>query len=826
MLVITKESSFRGLRLRIMLWIALLCKTVGKQFEAKAMYVHPNLRYKMLESTTTLLNYMKDVVDELEDKRVTKASSYDWKKHIRISWSAEEQTCKVDIGSFSVPQKNEYLGNAKRFCSLYPISEKLFVNISSSLREKSGVVARCHAGFDVGSEVFQEFAYLCSMPLQRLVCHPGVTLKQSLQYVNAAALAGVWLLFESLEQLPLLTLVTLSKEIQMVQQQFIIADLVPSQEEENAANESKESNGQNVAVIEHSQSSLQIKRKPPHPSKGTPRMKEELPVAAGEAEQISAVESATGEYQSKQKLRLSTKACFGIFATALNDSLSRIPAGEGVLEGLKGAFRISTVVCAEPEAYLPFELKAKRFRNYRKLSQSILLFYEKLGKLAAGRKPDFRLLQTLVDVAERIRDLAAESGRKDSPDELQKLRIANISPNIDALYGLEGPASESPANILKLERTAVSEAVFMYERGKIPEKVTGEEWELMLLKTLKDSGIECADSQAARQRLETLQGIRAGHKGKYELAVLAKESAEGLKMVANEWITNKVVELYQVTLSRQHVCLSGGVGCGKSSLIAIFCSFLYRLQGQIVKKHLINLAVESAMSLYGGARKEECILKGIEQDFKEQSGCIPCVICDSDLDSVWLEIFARDKHVLPESTLKFPARTLFFYETLSLSNVSPRTASQIAIVNVEADTIPPRSILSSGITMLYEECAELFINAFVEKDGLGMIVMPIFDPLLEWAKGAETARWKVQSCISASLKLLRAYLVALYESVKSSAAANGERRGNYLVLSLKVSKAFLIYNSDSLSLIQWWPLSGGLDRPSPAGRTRRILRCW
>ncbi len=729
-----------------MLWIALLSKTMGKQLESRAIYPHPAARYRMFESVITLLNYMKDVADELEDKRVAKASSYDWKKHIRISWSAEEQTCKVDIGSFSVSQKNEYLGATRRLCVLYPVSEKLFVNISSSLREKSGVVARCHSAFDVGGEVFQEFACLCSMPLQKLVCHEHVTLRQALQYVNAAALAGVWLLFESLEHLPILTLVTLSKEIQMVQQQFIIADLVPSQDEENAAEESKGEDGQNVAIIEHSHSSLQIKRKPHHnPGIAAPK-EEQKDSPAPTAAEAKAGTSESAAYQSKpqeQKPRLPTKTCFGIFATVLNDALARLPAGEATLEGLKGAFRVSSVVRVSMDAFLPFQLKAKRFRGYKTLASSVLSFYDLMQTAAARSPPDFRTLQTIVDVAERLRDSMCQLD-KAKPEEDNK-RICDVE-DLSDLDSLFSPGPSNSASRLQSERTAVSEALYMYERGKIPDSVGGEEWELALLKMIKDARLENVDPQAARDRLEKLRGIKTGNKGKYALAVLAKESAEGLKLVANERVTGKVVELYQLSLTRPHICLSGPTGCGKSSLISVFCSFLYRLQGQIVRKHILSLSVESSGALYGDTRKEDCILRGIEQDLKEQPGCIPCVVCDSEIDSIWLELFsgpALAKYqslALPESTLNFPAKTLFLYETLSLSGVSPRAASQVAIVNVDSEMVQPHSILSAGLAALYEENVELFVNAFVERDNFAAILAPLFDPILVWIKGVERLR--------------------------------------------------------------------------------------
>ncbi len=49
-----------------------------------------------------------------------------------------------------------------------------------------------------------------------------------MQFLNGAALSSVWLHFEHLDRLPFTHFQTLNKEIQMVQQQFIIAELSES----------------------------------------------------------------------------------------------------------------------------------------------------------------------------------------------------------------------------------------------------------------------------------------------------------------------------------------------------------------------------------------------------------------------------------------------------------------------------------------------------------------------------------------------------------------------------------------------------------------------
>ena len=55
-----------------------------------------------------------------------------------------------------------------------------------------------------------------------------------MQYLNGAALGGIWIVLEHMNKLSWLVLQTLNKEIQMVQQQFIISELAQDQSKEQS----------------------------------------------------------------------------------------------------------------------------------------------------------------------------------------------------------------------------------------------------------------------------------------------------------------------------------------------------------------------------------------------------------------------------------------------------------------------------------------------------------------------------------------------------------------------------------------------------------------
>jgi hypothetical protein len=174
----------------------------------------------------------------------------------------------VDCGAWSTYQANEYLGNSIQRLPLSPLTNKYFVFISAALREKSAVLFRCMPTHDYAGDVFEEFSNLCCVPFKTFQCSSiHVTMKSLMQFLNGAALASSWIFFEHVDKLDYVHLQTFNKEIQMVQQQFIIAELSQEGEDED---ESEGGDGEDHHVKElprltedsHGlQSSLQLMRR-------------------------------------------------------------------------------------------------------------------------------------------------------------------------------------------------------------------------------------------------------------------------------------------------------------------------------------------------------------------------------------------------------------------------------------------------------------------------------------------------------------------------------------------------------------------------------------
>ena len=105
------------------------------------------------------------------------------------------------------------------------MTNKYFVFVSAAFREKSAVLFKCIPSHDYCGDIFSEFSSVCSVPFKWYLCNPNLSLKSLMQCLNGAALASTWLFFEHIDRLEPLHLATFNKEIQMVQQQFIIAEL-------------------------------------------------------------------------------------------------------------------------------------------------------------------------------------------------------------------------------------------------------------------------------------------------------------------------------------------------------------------------------------------------------------------------------------------------------------------------------------------------------------------------------------------------------------------------------------------------------------------------
>ena len=224
-----------------------------------------------MQTIVQFLTYMRDVVFDMKTKQISHIDDFEWQKQLRLTWHGNSQDstrgCRVDCGAWSTQQANEYLGNSIQRLPLSPLTNKYFVFISAALREKSAVLFRCMPTHDYAGDVFEEFSNICSVPFKTFQCSsPFVPMKSLMQFLNGAALASTWIFFEHVDKLDYVHLQTFNKEIQMVQQQFIIAELSQDGDDEEIESDPGEEAGKQLPRLnDDSQaimhSSLQLVRR-------------------------------------------------------------------------------------------------------------------------------------------------------------------------------------------------------------------------------------------------------------------------------------------------------------------------------------------------------------------------------------------------------------------------------------------------------------------------------------------------------------------------------------------------------------------------------------
>jgi hypothetical protein len=107
-----------------------------------------------------------------------------------------------------------------------PLTNRYFLFMSSALRDKTAVMFNCSDQSNSNAaDVIEEFASMCMTPFKSISCSPVLDLKPVMQSLNGAALAGFWVLFNHVDRLKLSYLQTFNKELQMIQQQFIVGEL-------------------------------------------------------------------------------------------------------------------------------------------------------------------------------------------------------------------------------------------------------------------------------------------------------------------------------------------------------------------------------------------------------------------------------------------------------------------------------------------------------------------------------------------------------------------------------------------------------------------------
>jgi hypothetical protein len=91
-----------------------------------------------VKSVVIFLRYMQDVVDRLINMKVSSVDDFEWQYKLKTNWNADNEG-EVQCGGWKMQMGYEYLSTKPRMMMM-PLTERYFVFIASSLREKNAVM--------------------------------------------------------------------------------------------------------------------------------------------------------------------------------------------------------------------------------------------------------------------------------------------------------------------------------------------------------------------------------------------------------------------------------------------------------------------------------------------------------------------------------------------------------------------------------------------------------------------------------------------------------------------------------------------------------------
>lgn len=162
------------------------------------------------------------MITELINNKVIDPIDFEWQSKLRVIWTSDNEAEAV-CGGWNQRFGYEYLGTQQKLV-ITPLTSRYFVFIASALRERSSIMLQCGPHNLLGSEIVSELSELVNIPYKTVFCGSHSTISSLTSLLNGAAMADTWIFFEHLDKLSLTTLTTFLKEVQLLQQQFIISN--------------------------------------------------------------------------------------------------------------------------------------------------------------------------------------------------------------------------------------------------------------------------------------------------------------------------------------------------------------------------------------------------------------------------------------------------------------------------------------------------------------------------------------------------------------------------------------------------------------------------
>ena len=456
-----------------------------------------------------------------------------------------------------------------------------------------------------------------------------------------------------------------------------------------------------------------------------------------------------------------------LFASISNDCFSD-KSKKDYFSILLNTFRDISLAYSSNDIYVQSLLITKGFQEYIAINKSINAFNTELEILFPNQKLEISLRDfvKLINLGEKIRDIMLPPIKKAV---LPEKRIANMKRNEEFFATDIKILPTANVNELtgKLEKKAFGSALYMLFKSICPEKKTAEEWDLLLCQIIEKCDLAHIDTKSEFNKFEIIPHT-------YDSLInIAKESTEHLQMESSQCLSQKIAEIYQISLINTQICVIGNQCTGKSTLLSIFCFFLSQIYQKTVNTHIVNPSSESLKELFDS---ENSIFHTLQKDIQASPNNYHCITCDTEMESSWIEIL--------QSKYTFNKNTLFLYETVSLSNVSPGILSKISISYITDEILSPHMIMISSINSLYQKQNEFYSSAFIDKADFQLIISEYFGRFIGNVLDSQEkeSNCSVQSCLGISFKLLNAFCSQLKRKYSQSNA--------FLSLNLRVNKYY------------------------------------
>ncbi|CAG9319683.1 unnamed protein product [Blepharisma stoltei] len=652
-----QSKSYKGLYLRLQFWINQLIKSFQND-QIGGQKLVP-VQIMSLRSLVYFLSYQRDIVGNLIEKKIYSTGDFEWQKLFRVYWKANESISKIECGGLHMIQGNEYLGTSYRLLCT-PITTRYYVFISSVLRETSSVLFKTNPSHDYAGDVFEEFSNLCGMANKRIYISSDSKMQMLMQCLNGAALANVWIIFEHIDRLNHANLQVLTKEIQMVQQQFLIAEVgVESQQEDSMRAPKKD---------------RQVIEPIPVPEAGSKTLIEKSGVG-------------TYSYPSNEisdsviKERPLLKYPNTMFVVMASLSPNHFQKDNALLSALQLSFRCMEMIRPDIKMISSVMLIREGFRYYQSLSVLIHKFtknlIEKVDYLLAITRRDIMLL---VLIAKKFRDICI------SECDLEQNEINSVIKACRMLFYQKITIQRSGNLILNKEQLNNSQEIIdcCVERTFKTEKFPDFEQNDLrkgLEKVIKEEGLTIQESQ--------LQ--------------LCEDIYHGLRI-------------------NRGVLILGPSMSGKSTSLSLLSSALKNLHKIEIKQHILNPNIFTFKQLFGALAVEKNIKGGIltkimqivSEKYEQETSWL--VFDSKNIEPWWADSFIP---ILETSPLLYSDTITFETWEMLLTHISSIASRQdmISLPSMTQLIIPQNmSIIytaenaSSAPPSLFTRVSSLFVD--------------------------------------------------------------------------------------------------------------------